>query len=241
MVAMAPPAVTIRQCRPQKPRLTGAGWAPAGPMAVPGGAGQGSGTSPSHGPQPSQSPSVHPSSAPTKPSSGHGSKTPSPGSGLGPAPAGYEWHSVKAAALGTTAGFAIAAPDGWEQEISARTAYFYEPGGHGRVSVSLHKWLYTAPMHEARDLQQVAGSNDPGYRFGSVRPTDFMSVAAAVSRFSWQPAGRAHRTQVLSELFTLATTAGVQSYQVSVSAGVPYAAADRLIYEKMLATFQPLP
>jgi hypothetical protein len=46
---------------------------------------------------------------------------------------------------------------------------------------------------------------------------------------------------VLSELFTLATTAGVQSYQVSVSAGVPYAAADRVIYEKMLATFQPLP
>jgi serine/threonine protein kinase len=207
---------------------------------APGGAGQGSGTSPSHSPQPSQSTSVHPSSSPTKPSSGHGSKTPSPGSSLGPAPAGYEWHSVKAAALGTTAGFAIAAPDGWEMQISAKTAYFYQPGGHGRVSVSLHKWVYTAPMREARALQQAARSNDPGYRFGSVRPTDFMSVAAAVSRFSWQPVGRAHRTQVLSELFTLATTAGVQPYQVSVSAGVPYAAADRQIYQQMLATFQPL-
>jgi eukaryotic-like serine/threonine-protein kinase len=205
---------------------------------TPGSSGQGGGADPSHSAQPSPSASVHPSTSPTQPA--HHSKSPSPGNSLGPAPAGYQWQTVKAATLGTSAGFAIAVPDGWQTQVTGKTAYFYQSGGHGRVSVSLHPWVYAGPMHEARDLQQVAKGDDPGYRYGAVRPTELMGVTAAVSRFSWQPAGRAHRTMVLSELVTLATANGVQPYQLSVSAGVPYAAADRVIYQKMLSTFQPV-
>ncbi len=210
---------------------TGAGGAPVG--------GPSGGTSPSHSTQPSQSTSPSPSTSPTRPATGH-SKSPSPGSGLGQAPAGYQWHIVKAATLGTTAGFAIAAPDGWQMTVTGQTAYLSQPGGHGKVAISLHKWVYAAPMREARNVQKNAKLNDPGYRYGAVRPTDFMGVAAAVSRFSWQPAGRAHRTIVLSELVMLATGSGVQPYQMTLSVGAPYAAAAKPVYEKMLSTFQPL-
>ncbi len=213
----------------------------AGTGGAPGGAGQGSGPSPSHSIQPSQGTSAKPTTSPTHPAGGgHGSKSPGTGSGLGQAPAGYAWHTVTAATLGTTAGFAIAAPDGWQLKITGKTAYLAQPGGHGRVAVSLHPWTFAGAMREARDLQKIAKGNDPGYQFGAVRPTDFMAVTAAVSRFSWLPVGRAHRTVVLSELVTLATNAGVQPYQMTLSVGAPYMAVSRPVYEKMLSTFQPL-
>ncbi|MGH3126096.1 MAG: hypothetical protein ACRDND_34400, partial [Streptosporangiaceae bacterium] len=151
-----------------------------------------------------------------------------------------QWHTVNAATLGTTAGFAIAAPDGWQLTITGKTADLVQPGGHGRIAISLHPWMYAGAMHEARYLQKIAAGNDPGYQVGAVRPTDFMAATAAVSRFTWLPAGRAHRTVVLSELVTLATTAGVQPYQMTLSVGAPYMAVTRPLYEKMLSTFQPL-
>ena len=213
----------------------------AGTGGAPGGAGPGGSPSPSHSVSPSQGTSATPTTSPTHPAGGgHGSKSPSPGNGLGQAPAGYQWHTVKAATLGTTAGFAIAAPDGWQLTVTGKTAFLAQPGGHGRIAISLHPWMFAGAMHEARYLQKVAQGNDPGYQFGAVRPTDFMAVTAAVSRFSWLPAARAHRQVVLSELVTLATAAGVQPYQMTLSVGQPYVAVTRPVYEKMLSTFQPL-
>ncbi len=45
---------------------------------------------------------------------------------------------------------------------------------------------------------------------------------------------------MLSELVTLATAAGVQPYQMTLTVGQPYMAVTRPVYEKMLSTFQPL-
>jgi hypothetical protein len=180
-------------------------------------------------------------------SSGTGSSgTGSPGAGgtgtAGPPPAGYQWHTVAAASLGTTAGFVMAAPDAWQLRTHGQNVFLDPPAGRAEIEISLSPFSYERPVREARDQQATALAADtyPGYRKLAIEPADFRGTAAASWRFSWRPAGPA-RTTVLAILVTLPTSAGRQPYVLSVSAPSASFAAAKSVFEKALSTFRPLP
>jgi hypothetical protein len=159
-----------------------------------------------------------------------------------PPPAGYQWHDVTAASLGATAGFVIAAPDAWQLRTVGQNAYLDPPAGRAEFEISLSPFTYRRPVAEARYQQAtaIAAQEYPGYRRIAIQPTEVMGAAAASWRFSWKPAGVARAT-VLTILVTLPTSAGSQPYALSVSAPSADSAAARSVFEKSLATFQPLP
>jgi hypothetical protein len=160
----------------------------------------------------------------------------------GPAPAGYRWHTVTAASLGTTAGFVIAAPDAWRLRTEGQAAYLDPPTGSADFEISLSPFTYDRPVREARYQQAtaVAAGEYPGYSPVAIQPADFRGAAAAAWRFSWTQAS-AGRTAVLTILVTLPTSAGSQPYALSVSAPPEYFAAARAAFGKSLSTFRPLP
>jgi eukaryotic-like serine/threonine-protein kinase len=221
----------------------------AGTSASPGG----TATSPSAGPSqggaaPSHSaPTGHGSTAPTSspttsPSHGTGGGgSGGSGGGLGKPPPGYEWHKIKPADLGTKGGFAIAAPRAWHMTIQGISIIFAPPTGSASIAISLEPFTYPGPVREARYLQHVAKQQDPGYRLGAVKLTDFMGQAAALSRYSWLPHPMGARTVVLAELVTLPIPAGTQSYAMTVTAPAPRMPVLRPVYQRMKFTFQPLP
>jgi|SRR5450755_2101334 tRNA A-37 threonylcarbamoyl transferase component Bud32 len=176
-----------------------------------------------------------------------GGATAASGSGTGggaanpPPPAGYKWHTVTAASLGTTVGFVIAAPDAWQLRTQGQAAFLAPPASRAVVEISLSPFSNSRPVAEARYQQAtaLAAHEYPGYRLAAIRPTEFMGAAAASRRFSWKPADAA-RTTVLAILVTLPTSAGSQPYALSVSAPSAYFAAAKLVFETALSTFQPL-
>ena len=178
-------------------------------------------------------------------SPGTGSGKSGSGSGSGPAgappPAGYRWQSLTAAALGTTAGFTIAAPDSWALSTHGMTAYLGAPGGSTSLDVSLSPFAYAVPVREARYLQAQAIATDEygNYALIAIRPVLFDGYPAASWRFSWRPQG-ADRVTVQEILVTEATSAGSQSYALAVSAPTAQFAAASIIFRTSLATFSPL-
>jgi hypothetical protein len=157
-------------------------------------------------------------------------------------PAGYQWRTVAAARVAATAGFVLAIPDGWQQRISGQTAVFAAPGGGASIAISMSPFTYQQPGHEAhyRQAQAIAAHQYPGYRRGGIRAAKFQGVPAATWQYSWKPGGGV-RTAVLSLLVMLPTSAGSQSYTLTVSSPAASFAAARSAFGQALLTFAPLP
>ena len=157
-------------------------------------------------------------------------------------PPGYQWRTVTAARVAATAGFVLAIPDGWQQRISGQTAVFAAPGGGASIAVSMSPFTYQQPGREAhyRQAQATAAQQYPGYRRGGIRAARFQGAPAATWRYSWKPGGGA-RTSVLSLLVTLPTSAGSQSYALTVSSPAATFAAASSAFGQALATFASLP
>ena len=213
--------------------------APAGhhhPAAAPGpsgtnGAPAGTGTArpgPSTGPSTKPAPSATPS--------------PSPSSTTAGPPAGYRWYSVSAAGSGATAGFTIAIPDTWQPATQGLITYVTSPAARTRAEISLRPFAFANPVREARLQQRQAIRRDrfPGYVGLGIVPGTFESAPDAVWQYSWRrPAGG--RMSVLDLLVRINTSAGEQSYALSISAPKPGAAAAQAIFQQMLQTFKPVP
>jgi eukaryotic-like serine/threonine-protein kinase len=157
-------------------------------------------------------------------------------------PPGYQWETVTAASVGATAGFVMAAPDGWQLRIQGQAAYLKAPGRAADLEVSMSPFTYHPPGREAhaRQAAALAAHEYPGYRRAWIRPAEFQEAAAATWRFSWKPAGRP-RTAVLMLLVTLPTSAGPQSYTLTVSAPAASFAAAKSAFGQALVTFRPFP
>jgi len=158
----------------------------------------------------------------------------------GPAPAGYHWYTVSAAGSGATAGFTIAVPDGWQVSRQGLVTYLDSPSGGMRAEVNLTPFAFAGPVREARLQRREAllRGQYPGYA-GIIVPGTFDGAADALWRFGYrQPAGR---VVVLDLLVRLATSAGKQSYAVSMSAPKPGAPAAARVFRKLLQTFRPAP
>jgi tRNA A-37 threonylcarbamoyl transferase component Bud32 len=241
----AGPAVAAGQASASSGPVSGAGAQPGGAGAAGHGPAQGAATS---GSGTGTDGRTGTGGSPGTGSSGTGSSG-TGGSGAGgagtagaPPPAGYQWHTVAAASLGTTAGLVIAAPAAWQLRTQGQNVFLDPPGGRAQIEISLNPFSYERPVREARDQQAAALAADkyPGYRKIAIEPADFLGTAAASWRFSWKPASTA-RTTVLAILVTLPTSAGDQPYALSVSAPSASFAAARPVFEKALSTFRPLP
>ena len=175
--------------------------------------------------------------SPAAGSTGAGSTT----AGSAP-PAGYQWRTVTAARVAATAGFVLAIPDGWQQRISGQTAVFAAPGGGASIAVSMSPFTYQQPGREAHywQAQAIAAQQYRAYRRGGIRAAKFQGAPAATWRYSWKPGGGA-RTEALSLLVTLPTSAGSQSYALTISSPAATFAAARSAFGQALVTFAPLP
>jgi eukaryotic-like serine/threonine-protein kinase len=178
-----------------------------------------------------------------------GSSTSDPGTGNasggpangGAAPrAGYQWFQVTAASSGTTAGFEIAAPPSWQMTRQGAVSYLRPPSGNASIEINLAPFTYLRPLREASLLQAQAIQQDlyPGYQRIAIRPGILLGAPDAAWRFSWQDG--ATRTGVLELLVTVDTTAGVQSYQLALSAPSAQFASAEAIFRRALPTFRPL-
>jgi hypothetical protein len=238
------PAVAVPAHRPRTARPT------TGPKTTRPGAAGTTTTSKTH---PSASPSAQPS-RPAKPSpvakggsSGPGTGKGGGGTGKGssgggpPPPAGYQWHVVTAASLGTTAGFKIAVPDSWQLTRQGLLTYLDAPNTT-YIEVDLSAFAYPGPVREAEYLQAQAKADDayPSYHRLLIGPGVYQGVADGIWRFWWQQHGLG-RIAVLKILCTLPTSAGKQSYALTVSARAANFAAAHAVFETALRTFKPLP
>jgi eukaryotic-like serine/threonine-protein kinase len=238
--AAAGPAVAAGQATASSGPVSGARAQPGGAGTAGHGSAQGAATS---GSAASAAGRTGTGGSPGTGSSGTG------GSGAGgaetagaPPPAGYRWHTVAAASLGTTAGFVIAAPAAWRLRTHGQNVFLDPPAGRAQIEISLSPFSYERPVRAARDQQTaaLAAGKYPGYRKIAIEAAGFQGAAAASWRFSWKPSGPA-RTTVLTILVTLPTSAGGQPYALSVSAPSASFAVARPVFEKALSTFRPLP
>jgi eukaryotic-like serine/threonine-protein kinase len=219
------------------PGIAGApGVAPApGPSTAPGGRKGGKTGGPTTRPGPSGG-----TGTPT------GSSSPSPApsdttpAGVAP-PAGFAWHTFTAASIDATAGFVIALPAGWQVTTQGQDMLADAPASGERMEVSVAPFTYPSPVREARYEQAVALAvgDYPKYRKASIGAATFQGTTGANWRFSWKPPASS-RTEARSLLVTLPTTAGPQSFELSVFAPSPQFAAARAMFTTSLSTFSTL-
>lgn len=191
-----------------------------------------------------QSGSGHSGSSGKASGSGSGGGTGSGGGAGGgsiPPPIGYRWLSVPAASSGTAAGFKIAVPESWQVTRQGLAWYATPTAGSPYIEVSLVPFSYAKPVNQARSLQATAISQHeyPGYQRVAISPATYRGVPAATWRFNWRQHGAGH-VAVLELLFSLATPAGGQDYDLTVSASALGFPAARAVFEESLRTFRRL-
>jgi eukaryotic-like serine/threonine-protein kinase len=154
--------------------------------------------------------------------------------------AGYQWFQVTAASGGTAAGFEIAAPPSWRMTRQGVVSYLRPPSGNASIEINLAPFTYLRPLREAGLLQAQAIQQDlyPGYLRIAIRTGILLGAPDAAWRFSWQDG--ATRIGVLELLVTVDTAAGMQSYELAVSAPSAEFAQAQAVFRRALPTFQPL-
>lgn len=198
----------------------------AGPSAEPSPSGQPTPTSPS------ATPTASPSPSPT-------SSSPLPS---GPRlPAGFSWEQVTAQQAGTNAGFRMGAPTSWQ--LSPGLVSVIRPAtGSTKLVVDMAAFAVAGPLREAKRLQAAAIAHDkyPNYHLLSITSGTFHGWTAATWTFKWRPVNgsRIHVTKII---FTAQTTAGPQSYVLTMSAHVAQMATATKIFAVAKRTFRRLP
>jgi eukaryotic-like serine/threonine-protein kinase len=155
---------------------------------------------------------------------GHGQPAGSGSGGPSPAasalPAGYHWYTQPTAA-GTAAGFAMAAPDGWQHSRQGPATELRNPVTGGTITASFTPFTVSGPVREARALELAAVSRGtyPGYRRIAITPWLLRGQLAGAWRFSYRQPGTG-LVEGLDVVSDLSTAAGPQPYELLVTAPV---------------------
>jgi tRNA A-37 threonylcarbamoyl transferase component Bud32 len=162
-------------------------------------------------------------------------------SGGGTPSTGYQWFQVTPASSGTAAGFKVAVPASWQLTTQGLVSYLRPPSGRAYIEVSLEPFTYPGPLREAASLQAQALRQDlyPGYRLVAIRPGTLLGQPGAAWRFSWLQGGR-KRVDVLQWVVSVPTSAGMQGYELAVSAPSPAFSWALTVFRRAMLTFQPL-
>jgi hypothetical protein len=221
----------------------GAAPGPSGKAKAPGGGSSGKPAKPGKpGASAPARPSPSPGSSPTPGPSASPTPSPSPTGPKGtPPPAGFRWYRVTAALAGSTAGFRIAIPTSWQMTAEGLQTSFSPPNGIAFIEVDLSPFTYQAPVRQAKYLQAQARTYHTyhGYTLTSISSASFRGVAEGVWRYHWLDAST--KIMVLQVLFTLNTSAGPQSYDLTVSSPAANFAARQATFATSLSSLKPLP
>jgi hypothetical protein len=150
--------------------------------------------------------------------------------------------SVSAATAGSTAGFRLAAPSTWLL-TPGLDSYLRPPHGGLRLDVNMAPFIYQWPVKEARYLQQtaIATRQYHDYHLISILAILFHGNAAANWTFWWKPRYALYRIDVTEIIFTAKTSAGPQSYILSMTAPAQHASWASHVMLIAMRTFAPLP
>ena len=222
-----------------RPAITPAAGVPA--------AGASGTTTASHGqPAGSGSPGV---SSGASPGAGSPSPTPTistPGTRVPLLPAGWVWHRLSAAVLGSAAGFRLGLPSAWTQSLSGQIVHFAQPAASAHLIVSVAPWTYASPLAEAAYLQRKDSAADNDYTRLSLNSAGFAAIGgfrpapAAELRFRWHEPGAGSVTELVV-LVSLPTASGAQAYAITLWASSAGFGAQASMLTTALGTFRPLP
>ena len=107
----------------------------------------------------------------------------------------------------------------------------------------MNPFKFPWPVREARYLQKQAITHHtyPNYHLVSILAGHFHGSASATWTFWYRPPKALHRIDVVAVLFTAKTSAGPQSYVLSMGAPAPKASWASHIMRVAMRTFAPLP
>jgi hypothetical protein len=161
-------------------------------------------------------------------------------SGRSSLPSGYHWYTAPAAGTGTTAGFTMAVPNGWQASTRGLITDVADPVGHVSMQVDLTPFEAATAPGEASLLaeQALTDGSLPGYRRAALRPLLFHGRLGAAWEYTWQEPGIG-RADVLDVLFTERGRTGRQAYKIQVSTPTAGRTASHAVFEEALRTFSP--
>jgi hypothetical protein len=158
-------------------------------------------------------------------------------------PAGWTGETVPPSLNGTSGGFTIGVPAGWQITQEKLATHLNAPAGARYMDIDLTPHKYTDMVAEAEYIERnaVAEGHFPGYHRISIKAVTVRGTPGAFWAFTWvRPNGVTMRVDDL--LFILRTPAVAQSYAIYFTApnadfghngGLP-------LFQQMLRTFEPV-
>jgi hypothetical protein len=158
-------------------------------------------------------------------------------------PTGWTWFTASAASMGTSAGFKLAIPDGWQpaQESSGRGYVFQAPDGETLLQVDLTPHTFADMVKEAHYLSLEAPKEGkfPGYGNQLIRATPVRGQAGASWSFTWQDA-KAGPIRSLDLMYIAQTSGGPQSFALYMTSPTPTFNNYLQDFTEEMRTFRPV-
>jgi hypothetical protein len=136
-------------------------------------------------------------------------------------PGGYTPYTLHPSAAGTTAGFMLDVPPGWQvAQQTHQRIFFNAPGGLSNVEVDLTPHTKPDMVAEAQFLKQrsVGQGKFPQYKQLELGPENVLGTRGALWRFDWTNPKTGRQMRVDDMLFVLQTPNGPQSYAIFMTA-----------------------
>jgi hypothetical protein len=161
----------------------------------------------------------------------------------GPLPAGWSWYTAPASSMGTTAGFKLAIPDGWQasRESTGRGYLFQAPGGGTFLQIDLTPHTFADMVKEAHylSLEGPKEGKFPGYGNQEIRATPVRGQAGASWGFTWQDP-KAGQIRSLDLMYIAPTSGGNQSFALYMTSPVPAFSSYLHTFTEEMRTFRPV-
>jgi hypothetical protein len=161
----------------------------------------------------------------------------------GPLPAGWTWYTASASSMGTSAGFKLAIPDGWQpaRESTGRGYLFEAPGGATLLQVDLTPHTFADMVKEAHYLSQEAPKQGkfPGYADEVIRATPVRGRVGASWGFTWQDS-KLGEVRSLDLMYIAQTSGGPQSFALYMTS--PASTFNSYLHDftEEMRTFRPV-
>jgi tRNA A-37 threonylcarbamoyl transferase component Bud32 len=161
----------------------------------------------------------------------------------GPLPTGWTWYTASASSMGTSAGFKLAIPDGWQpaRESSGRGYVFEAPGGATILQVDLTPHTFADMVKEAHYLSLEAPKQGkfPGYADQVIRATPVRGQTGASWGFTWQDP-KVGEIRSLDLMYIAQTSGGPQSFALYMTS--PASTFNSYLHDftEEMRTFRPV-
>jgi eukaryotic-like serine/threonine-protein kinase len=157
-------------------------------------------------------------------------------------PSGWAPDTVSPSAVGTTAGFTIDMPPGWQETTKGLATTFTDENGDRNFEVDLRPHTFSNMVREAEYVEQssVAKGDFPGYKRAALKEVPVRNTPGAFWQFTWVQGGVTYRGDDI--FFIEQTPNGPQSYALFFWA--PDSGWNSKFlpqFKKMLSTFQTVP